>query len=67
LASCLESLTVDDLYPSVTTNGVIISDITHDADGDASEKKSSASSNSDLEQVIKEVLRLIFYNQRQFP
>ena len=54
LSSCLESLTVDDLYPSVTTNGVTISGIggVGDTDADSIEKKSSTSSNSDFEQVI---------------
>lgn len=55
LSSCLESLTIDDLYPSVTTNGVTIAGICGgggDGDADSMEKRSSTSTNSDFEQVI---------------
>ena len=55
LSSCLESLSIDDLYPSITLNGVAISDMRDerdDRDDDDSAEKKSASSSNDLEQVL---------------
>ena len=55
LSSCLESLTIDDLYPSITLNGFAISDMRDerdDRDDDDSAEKKSASSSNDLEQVL---------------
>ena len=56
LTSCLESLTVDDLYPLITANGVAVASDDED-DEDGAEKKSYASSN-DLEQVFLHVTTL---------